>query len=72
MSRPLRSVDISKYKDIKTLLKAIDSELSILCDIAVSTDFNNPEHTAQFSKNITYLKTYYEYCERLIRDKQHQ
>lgn len=72
MSRPLKSVNIQRFEDVKSILKAIDCELGILCEIAADTDFSNPEHTAQFSKNITYLKTYYEHCERLIRDKQYQ
>jgi hypothetical protein len=67
MSRPLKSVDVRRYGTVKEVLKAVDKELKELAAIAKDTDFNEPIHSAQFSRNVVYVKAYYEHCERLIR-----
>lgn len=67
MCRPLKSVNVRQFTELKELLKAIDGELAEMQKIAADTDFGDPAHAAQFSRNVIYLKTYFEHCERLIR-----
>ena len=70
MCRPLQSVDVRKFKDVKETMKSIDAELGELAEIAAQTDFADAAHAAQFARNVVYLKTYFEHCERLIREQQ--
>lgn len=67
MCRPLKSVYVRQFKTLKSALKATEAAMAELEAIAAETDFSNPAHAEQFSRNVTYLKTYFEHCERLIR-----
>jgi hypothetical protein len=67
MCRPLNSVNVRQFSDTKTLMKEMDKQLAELEAIALDTDFSNPAHAAQFSRNVIYLKAFYEHCERLTR-----
>lgn len=69
MCRPLRSFDVLVLSSVPDVLRAIDSELIELEQIAAETDFDNPAHAAQFERNVAFLKTYYERAEVLIRER---
>lgn len=70
MCRALKSVDVRSIKSVKELLKAIDAEYVELAAIAAEMDFSDSAHIEQFSRNVTYLKTYFEHCERIVNDLQ--
>ena len=68
MARPLRNFDVNSVKTVADGLKLIDRELKDLRSIALDTDFDNQEHTNQFSRNSVHLKRYYEKVEVLIHE----
>lgn len=69
MCRPLKSFNVNQLSTVTEVLRAIDQELTDLRSIAAETDFSDPTHAAQFSRNVLYLKTYYERAEALLREQ---
>lgn len=68
MCRALKSVDVSQFKTIDEALNALEIELLDLKDIATSTDFSVPAQADQFSRNVTFIKSYYDRAEHLLRE----
>lgn len=68
MCRALKSFNVVSLVTVSDVLRAIDIELADLAAIATETDFSDPAQSAQFARNVDYLKTYYERAEVLIRD----
>lgn len=67
--RPLKSVDFLSFKAPEDVLKALNDELLDLAEIAKETEFQDAGQAAQFKRNVTYIKGYFERYERLVRDE---
>ena len=67
--RPLKSVNFRKFKSSLEILREIQSEIDDLRNIATETNFNDDLEAKQFSRNVLYLKTYFEYYERLLENE---
>ena len=67
--RPLKSVNFRKFKSSLEILREIQSQIDELKDIATETNFDNDEESRQFSRNVLYLKTYFEQYERLLENE---
>lgn len=66
--RPLKSVNLLGLTCPKDVLKALDTELADLANIASETDLTDEAQGFQFKKNVDFIKCYFERYERLIRD----
>jgi hypothetical protein len=67
--RPLKSIDFQKFQTPAQVLRELQDELEELREIAIETNFQNKEEANQFSRNVLYLKMYFEKYERLLRDE---
>jgi hypothetical protein len=65
--KPLKSVNFRSFEVPADVLRALQSELLELMKNAETVDFNNEEDVDQFSRNILFIKGYYERYETLIR-----
>lgn len=65
--RPLTSVHFGKFGAPAEVLRELQIQLKELMEIAAETDFGNEEESKQFSRNVIYIKGYYEVYEKLLR-----
>lgn len=69
MCRALKSVDARQFKSVNEVLEALETELLDLKGIAKDTDFSVPAQADQFSRNVTFIKSYYDRAEHLLREE---
>lgn len=67
--RPLKSVNFNKFKTSLEILREIQAQIDELKEIAVHTNFDDEKESDQFSRNVLFLKSYFETYERLLENE---
>lgn len=67
--RPLKSANIENFKTSVEVLRAIQVELSDLKSIAAETNFQDEIEAKQFSRNVLFLKMYFEHYQRILENE---
>ena len=68
MCRPLKSIDFLSLLTAESVLQELDAQLLELAEIAIDVDLSDGTSRAQFQRNITFIKGYFERLERLVLD----
>lgn len=68
MCRPLKSINFLSLLTAESVLQELDAQLLELAEISIDVDLSDGTSRAQFQRNITFIKGYFERLERLVLD----